>query len=152
MGEGRKRFFLVGTDYIYPRTTNAIIKGYLASKGISGRDVEERYTPFGYESWQKIVDEIAQFGERGHAAVISTVSGDANVPFFRVLAEEGIKPRSMPVMALSIGEAELPALAGVPMNGHLVAWNYLQTLDTTENRAFLAAWQKIFRWAPIDRQ
>jgi urea transport system substrate-binding protein len=138
LGEGRRRFFLVGTDYIYPRTTNAIIRGYLASKGVSDKAVAERYVPFGEDEWKKVAEEIVHFGEQGEAAVVSTVSGDANVPFFRELLAAGAKPRSIPVMALSIGEAELPALAAPSMSGHLVAWNYLQSMDTRENRDFIA--------------
>jgi urea transport system substrate-binding protein len=138
LGQGRRRFFLVGTDYIYPRTTNAIIRGYLASKGVFDKAVAERYVPFGGDEWKKIADEIVQFGERGEAAIVSTVSGDANVPFFRELLQAGVKPSSMPVMALSIGEAELPALPAASVNGQLVAWNYLQGLETPENRDFIA--------------
>jgi urea transport system substrate-binding protein len=138
LGEGRKRFFLVGTDYIYPRTTNAIIRGYLASKSVFGKAVTERYVPFGENEWKKVAEEIVQFGERGEVAIVSTVSGDANVPFFRELLRAGVKPPSAPVMALSIGEAELPALTAAAMNGQLVAWNYLQSLETPENRDFIA--------------
>jgi urea transport system substrate-binding protein len=141
LGEGRRRFFLVGTDYIYPRTTNAIIRGYLASKGVFDKAVAERYVPFGGNEWKKVAEEIAQFAEQGEAAIISTVSGDANVPFFRELVSAGVKPRSTPVMALSIGEAELPALTAASMNGHLAAWNYLQSMDTPENRDFIARWR-----------
>ncbi|HLL27394.1 MAG TPA: transporter substrate-binding protein [Xanthobacteraceae bacterium] len=141
IGTGRSRFFLVGTDYIYPRTTNAIIRGYLAAKGIAGEAVDERYVPFGGDEWKKVAEAIEEFGENGEAAIVSTVSGDANVPFFRELARAGVKPQTMPVMALSIGEAELSALATASIDGHLVAWNYLQSLDTPENHDFIARWR-----------
>jgi urea transport system substrate-binding protein len=140
MKEGRRRFFLVGSDYVYPRTTNAIIRGYLATKNVAGSDVEERYAVDG--DWTALIEEIAKFGDKGDAAIVSTLSGDANVPFYRGLARQGIKPSTVPVMSLSIGEAELPALASTGLDGHLVAWNYLQTVDTPANREFLAQWQK----------
>ncbi|MES1155725.1 MAG: transporter substrate-binding protein [Pseudorhodoplanes sp.] len=140
IGKGRNRFFLVGSDYVYPRTTNAIIRGYLAAKGI--REVEERYAGAGFDAWEKLVQEIGSFGGKGHAAIISTLSGDANVPFYRELSNNEIAPAAIPVMSLSIGEAELPALASASMNGHLVAWNYLQSVDAPENAEFLARWQK----------
>jgi urea transport system substrate-binding protein len=103
--------------------------------------VAERYVPFGGDEWKKVAEEIVQFGEHGEAAIVSTVSGDANVPFFRELLQAGVKPSSIPVMALSIGEAELPALTIASMNGQLVAWNYLQGLETPENRDFIARWR-----------
>ncbi len=140
--QGRKRFFLVGTDTVYPRTTNAILKSYLASHGISGEAVAEFYTPFNHKNWEDIVGWIHRFGTGGDAAIVTTVSGDANIYFYRELARQGITAESMPAMTLSIGEGELPAIAGPEMAGHLAAWSYLHEIDAPENRAFVGAWRK----------
>ncbi len=126
---GRKRFFLVGTDTVYPRTTNAILKSYLAAHGIAGDAVAEFYTPFNHKSWEEIVGWIHRFGEGGDAAIVTTVSGDANIYFYRELARQGITAESIPAMALSIGEGELPAIAGPEMAGHLAAWSYLHEIE-----------------------
>lgn len=139
--EGYERFFLIGSAYIYPRTTNAILCGYLASKSIAAKHVEEYYVS-DEEDWPALIDRIAAFAGKGRAAIISTLSGDANVPFYRELARRGIKPETTPVMSLSIGEAELPAFGGVNVDGQLVAWNYLQGVDTPENKELLAIWQQ----------
>jgi len=137
--QGIERFFLVGTDYIYPRTTNAILKGYLASQQVFA--VAERYTPFGLKDWCDVVEEIRRFAKVGRTAVVATVSGDANVHFFRELAEQGVNADVIPVMSLSINEAELPALMRSKISGNFVAWNYLHAFDTPENRAFIAEWR-----------
>ncbi len=134
--QGIRRFLLVGTDYIYPRITNAILKGYLASEKIMA--VTERYTALGRTNWRDVVEEIRRFAKGGRTAVVATVSGDANVHFFRELAEQGISADTIPVMSLSINELELPALMRSNVSGHYVAWNYLQAFDTPENRAFIA--------------
>ena len=138
--QGIRRFFLVGTDYIYPRTTNAVLKGYLASQGIA--DVAERYTALGQSDWRDVVDEIRRFARGGRTAVVATISGDANVHFFRELANEEITAAEIPVMSLSISETELPALRHSKVAGHFVAWNYLHAFDTPENRAFIAEWRR----------
>jgi urea transport system substrate-binding protein len=138
---GRRRFMLIGTDYVYPRTTNAILKRFLAAKGIAEKDIEEIYTDFGHRDWKAIVSRIAA-GRAGKLAVISTINGDANVYFYRELARQGIAANDVPVMAFSIGEAELETLPVKAMEGHLVAWNYLQSLTTTENARFLDAWRR----------
>jgi urea ABC transporter urea binding protein len=140
--QGYRRFFLIGTDYIYPRTTNAVLKGYLASQGVSGSDVVERYTPFGRRDWQSVVEDIRRFARGGGAAVVATVSGDANVHFFDALARQGLTAKTVPVMSLSVNEAELPALMRFNVAGHLVAWNYLHAFDRKENREFIADWRR----------
>ncbi|MGC2132359.1 MAG: transporter substrate-binding protein [Xanthobacteraceae bacterium] len=140
LGQGINRFFLVGTDYIYPRTTNAVLKGYLASKGIAA--CRERYTALGQSDWRAVVEEIRRFARGGRTAIVATVSGDANVHFFRELANQEISAGEIPVMSLSINEAELAALKHSNVSGHFVAWNYLHTFDTPENRAFIAEWRR----------
>src|SRR5580698_8567721 len=138
--QGIERFFLVGTDYIYPRTTNAILKGYLASKQVV--DVAECYTMQGQKDWRSVVEQIRRFAKGGRTAIVATVSGDANVHFFRELANQGISPSAVPVMSLSINEAELPALMRSQISGNFVAWNYLHAFETPENRAFIAEWRQ----------
>src|ERR1700722_8617073 len=138
--QGINRFFLVGTDYIYPRITNAVLKGYLASEGI--RDCAERYTARGQTDWREMVEDIRRFAKGGKTAIVTTVSGDANVHFFRELANQEVAASEIPVMSLSITEAELPALKRSNVAGHFVAWNYLHAFDTPENRAFIAEWRR----------
>jgi urea transport system substrate-binding protein len=138
--QGINRFFLVGTDYIYPRTTNAILKGYLASHRVT--DIAERYTPAGLKDWRAVVEHIRRFAKGGRTAVVATVSGDANVHFFRELAAQQVSSSVIPVMSLSINEAELPALMRSNVAGNFVAWNYLHAFDTPENRAFIAEWRR----------
>src|SRR5580692_7460706 len=139
-GQGIDRFFLVGTDYIYPRTTNAVLKGYLASEGVTA--CAERYTALGETDWRAVVEEIRRFARGGRCAIVATVSGDANVHFFRELANQEISAGEIPVMSLSINEAELAALKHSNVSGHFVAWNYLHAFDTPENRAFIAEWRR----------
>jgi urea transport system substrate-binding protein len=139
--EGRRRFFLVGTDYVYPHTTNAIIKGYLASRGIAADAISELYVPFGEKIWRETIEKMRRFGSRGDAAIVSTISGDSNVHFFREFARQGVRAQDLPVMTLSIGEAELAALAGVDMSGHLAAWSYFGSIDSAANRAFVEQWR-----------
>jgi urea transport system substrate-binding protein len=141
LDEGRRRFFLVGTDYVYPHTTNATIKGYLASRGVVADAVSELYVPFGEKIWRETIEKMRRFGSRGDAAIVSTISGDSNVHFFREFARQGIRAQDLPVMTLSIGEAELPALAGVEMDGHLAAWSYFGAIDGADNRAFIDQWR-----------
>jgi urea transport system substrate-binding protein len=140
--QGYRRFFLVGTDYIYPRTTNAVLRGYLASQGILGSDVAEHYTPFGCKDWHDVVEDIRRFARGGGAAVVATVSGDANLHFYRELERQGVTARKIPVMSLSITETELPALMRFRVAGHFVAWNYLHAFDRRENREFIADWRR----------
>jgi urea transport system substrate-binding protein len=137
---GRRRFFLVGTDYVYPRTTNAIIRNYLASRGVGAEAVDEMYTPFGERNWTDAVHRIRKFAGRD-GAIVATLSGDANVHFFRERARQGLDADILPVMSLSLGEAEMPALSERNLIGHMVAWNYLQTMDTPENGVFIDEWR-----------
>ena len=138
---GRRRFFLLGTDFIYPRTTNAIIRNYLASRGVGPDAVNELYTPFGEKAWNETVLNIRKFAGRD-GVIIATLSGDANVHFFRERARQGLDADILPVMSLSLGEAELPALHERKLIGHMVAWNYLHTLDTPENHSLIAEWRE----------
>jgi len=138
--QGIRRFFLVGTDYVYPRTTNAVLKGYLASQGVTA--VEERYTALGKADWRTVVEDIRRFARGGRTAIVATISGDANVHFFRELANQEIAAADIPVMSLSINEAELPALMRSNIGGHFVAWNYLHAFETPENRTFIADWRR----------
>ena len=140
LGLGRRRFFLLGTDYVYPRTTNAIIRSYLASNGVGADAVDEFYVPFGEKTFADTVHHIRKFAGRD-GAIIATLSGDSNVHFFRERARQGLDADILPVMSLSLGEAEMPALAERNLIGHMVAWNYLQSLDTPENQAFIAEWR-----------
>ena len=138
--QGIRRFFLVGTDYIYPRTTNAVLKGYLASHGIT--ECPERYTALGQSDWRDVIEEIRRFARGGRTAIVATISGDANMHFFRELAHQEIFASEIPVMSLSINETELPALRHSTVTGHFVAWNYLHAFETPENRAFIAEWRR----------
>jgi len=139
--EGVERWYLAGTDYVYPRTTNQILEAYLKSKGVADEDIIINYTPFGHSDWQTIVSEIASFGATGKkAAVVSTINGDANVPFYSELANQGISAEDIPVVAFSVGEEELAGFDTAPLVGHLAAWNYFMSVDTPENEEFITAW------------
>ncbi len=141
-GGSAKRFVLLGTDYVYPRTTNKILRAFLNSKGVADADIMENYTPFGHSDWQTIVTQVKQFASAGKkTAVISTINGDANVPFYKELANQGVKATDIPVVAFSVGEEELAGLDAAPLVGHLAAWNYFMSVDTPENKAFIAKWQ-----------
>jgi urea transport system substrate-binding protein len=141
LAAGRRRFFLLGTDYIYPRTTNAIIRNYLGSRGIGPDAVEELYTPFGEKNWRDAVQHIRKFSGRD-GVTIATLSGDSQVHFFRERGRQGLDADILPVMSLSLGEAELPALSERKLVGHMVAWNYLHTMDTPENHALIQEWRE----------
>ena len=140
IGLGRRRFFLLGTDYVYPRITNAIIRNYLVSRGVGADAVDELYVPFGETAFGDTAQRIRKFAGRD-GAIIATLSGDSNVHFFRERARQGLDADILPVMSLSLGEAELPALAERNLVGHMVSWNYLQNIDTPENRAFVQEWR-----------
>ena len=141
--EGVERWVLAGTDYVYPRTTNKILEAYLMSKGVKSEDIMINYTPFGHSDWQTIVSDIKAFGSAGKkTAVVSTINGDANVPFYKELGNAGIKAEDIPVVAFSVGEEELAGLDTAPLVGHLTAWNYFQSVDTPENADFIAKWQE----------
>jgi urea transport system substrate-binding protein len=139
---GHRRFFLVGSDHIYSRTTNAVLKGYLASLGIVGDMIAERYVPAEFADWRGLVEDIRRFAKSKHAAIVATITGDANLHFFRELARQRVTADTIPVMSLSINEAELPALMRSNVAGHMVAWNYLHAIDRKENRAFIADWRR----------
>jgi len=136
-GGGAKRFFLLGTDYVYPRTTNKILRSFLHSKGVADKDIEEVYTPFGYSDYQTIVSDIKKFSAGGKTAVVSTINGDSNVPFYKELANQGIKATDIPVIAFSVGEEELRGIDTKPLVGQLAAWNYFQSLDNPTNKKFV---------------
>ncbi len=137
-----QRWVLAGTDYVYPRTTNKILEAYLKSKGVKQEDIMINYTPFGHSDWQTIVADIKKFGSAGKkTAVVSTINGDANVPFYKELGNQGIKATDIPVVAFSVGEEELAGIDTKPLLGHLAAWNYFQSVKDPENEKFIKAWQ-----------
>src|SRR5438309_1580875 len=137
-----KRWVLAGTDYVYPRTTNKILEAYLKSKGVKQEDIMINYTPFGHSDWQTIVADIKKFGSAGKkTAVVSTINGDANVPFYKELGNAGVKATDIPVVAFSVGEEELAGIDTKPLVGHLAAWNYFQSIDNPDNKAFIAKWK-----------
>ncbi|MBW8639276.1 urea ABC transporter substrate-binding protein [Hoeflea sp. WL0058] len=140
--EGVERWVLAGTDYVYPRTTNKILEAYLKDKGVAEEDIMINYTPFGHSDWQTIVSDIKAFGSEGKkTAVVSTINGDANVPFYKELGNQGIEATDIPVVAFSVGEEELAGLDTAPLVGHLAAWNYFQSVDTPENAEFIETWK-----------
>ena len=140
--EGVERWVLAGTDYVYPRTTNKILEAYLQAKGVAAEDIMINYTPFGHSDWQTIVADIKAFGSAGKkTAVVSTINGDANVPFYKELGNAGIKAEDIPVVAFSVGEEELAGIDTAPLVGHLAAWNYFQSVDVPVNAEFIAAWK-----------
>jgi urea transport system substrate-binding protein len=137
-----RRFVLEGTDYVYRRTSNKIIRAFLKTKGVKDEDIMENYTPFGFSDWQTEVAAIKRFGSSGKkTAVISTINGDANVPFYKELGNQGVKATDIPVMAFSVGEEELAGLDTKPLVGHLAAWSYFQSVNTPENKEFIAKWR-----------
>ena len=140
-GEAR-RIALLGTDYVYPRTTNRILRAFLNSKGIADADIMEEYTPFGHSDWQGIVARVKRFaGEGKRTAIVSTINGDANVPFYRELGNQGIKAEDIPSVAFSVGEEELAGIDTKPLVGHLAAWNYFMSVNNPANTEFKNQWQ-----------
>ena len=138
---GIERWVLAGTDYVYPRTTNRILEAYLKSNGVEDADIMINYTPFGHSDWQSIVAEIKRFGSAGKAtAVVSTINGDANVPFYNELSNQQVSAEDIPVVAFSVGEEELSGIDTRNLVGHLSAWNYFMSVDTPENEAFIENW------------
>jgi urea transport system substrate-binding protein len=143
---GVKRWVLAGTDYVYPRTTNKILEAYLLSKGVKKSDIMINYTPFGHSDWQNIVSDIKKFGAQGKkTGVVSTINGDANVPFYKELGNQGISAEDIPVVAFSVGEEELSGIDTKPLVGHLAAWNYFESVSAPENAAFIKTWKKFTR-------
>jgi urea transport system substrate-binding protein len=139
-GGGAKRFVLLGTDYVYPRTTNKILRSFLLSKGIPNKDIDEVYTPFGHSDYQTIVANIKKFSQGGKTAVISTINGDSNVPFYKELGNAGLKAKDVPVIAFSVGEEELRGVDAKPLVGHLAAWNYFMSVKSPANDEFKKQW------------
>ncbi|MDR1975969.1 MAG: urea ABC transporter substrate-binding protein [Campylobacteraceae bacterium] len=143
---GVKRWVLAGTDYVYPRTTNKILETYLKSKGVKSEDILINYTPFGHSDWQSIVSDIKKFGSTGKkTAVVSTINGDANVPFYKELANQGVNADNIPVIAFSVGEEELAGVDTKPLVGHLAAWNYFQSVKSPANTAFIKSWKAFIK-------
>lgn len=140
-GGSAKRFVLLGTDYVYPRTTNRILRAFLKSKGIADADIMEEYTPFGHSDYQSIIARIKQFSAQGKkTAVVSTINGDSNVPFYRELGNQGLKATDVPVVAFSVGEEELRGVDTRPLVGHLAAWNYFMSIKSPANDEFTKKW------------
>lgn len=151
MGKGggnAKRWFLVGTDYVYPRTTNKILRAFLKSKGVAEKDIEEVYTPFGHSDYQTIVANIKKFAAGGRTAVVSTINGDSNVPFYKELGNQGLKAKDVPVVAFSVGEEELRGIDTKPLVGHLAAWNYFMSVKSPENDKFIKSYKT---WAAANK-
>ncbi|MES1952760.1 urea ABC transporter urea binding protein [Salinisphaera sp. S4-8] len=140
---GVERWVLLGTDYVYPRTTNKILKQYLMDQGVAESDIMINYTPFGHSDWQSIVARVKAFGSVGKkTAVVSTINGDANVPFYKELANQQISAADIPVVAFSVGEQELSGISTAPLVGHLAAWNYFESIDTPANEQFIKHWHE----------
>jgi len=143
---GVKRWVLEGTDYVYPRTTNKILEAYLLAKGVKPADISINYTPFGFSDWQSRVAAIKKFGSTGvKTAVVSTINGDANVPFYKELGNQKISAEDIPVVAFSVGEEELSGLDTKPLVGELAAWNYFESINTPANKAFIAQWHAFIK-------
>ncbi|MBK7543022.1 MAG: urea ABC transporter substrate-binding protein [Candidatus Competibacteraceae bacterium] len=141
-----KRWVLAGTDYVYPRTTNKILEAYLKAKGVKAEDILINYTPFGHSDWQSIVAEIKKFGSAGKkTAVVSTINGDANVPFYKELGNQGVSAKDIPVVAFSVGEEELSGIDTKPLVGHLAAWNYFMSIQDKANDAFIKDWHAFIK-------
>ena len=143
---GVKRWVLEGTDYVYPRTTNKILEAYLKLKGVKPEDISINYTPFGYSDWQTRVAAIKRFGSTGKkTAVVSTINGDANVPFYKELGNQKISAEDIPVVAFSVGEEELSGVDTKPLVGELAAWNYFESINTPANKAFIQRWHTFIK-------
>ena len=145
-GGAAKRWVLEGTDYVYPRTTNKILEAFLKAKGVAAEDIRINYTPFGYSDWQTEVAAIKQFAAAGKkTAVVSTINGDANVPFYKELSNAGIKASDIPVVAFSVGEEELAGIDTKNLVGHLAAWNYFQSVKNPTNDGFIKQWKEFIK-------
>ncbi len=140
-GGGAKRWVLLGTDYVYPRTTNKILRYFLKEKKVAEADIMEKYTPFGHSDYQTIVSDIKKFAAGKPTAGVSTINGDSNVPFYKELANQGLKAQDIPVVAFSVGEEELRGIDAKPLVGHLAAWNYFMSIENAENKRFIDQWK-----------
>jgi urea transport system substrate-binding protein len=138
---GCKKFYLLGTDYVFPRTANKVLKAYLKKMGVPDANIIEEYTPFHHQDYQSIVAKLKKFAASGDACVMSTINGDSNVPFYKEFANQGLTAEDCPIMAFSVAEDELRAMDVPPLVGHLAAWNYFQSIDTPENRKFVQAFK-----------
>ncbi|AEX21858.1 MULTISPECIES: urea ABC transporter substrate-binding protein [Vibrio] len=146
LDQGVERWVLAGTDYVYPRTTNKILEAYLKEKGVAEADIMINYTPFGHSDWQSIVSDIKKFGSTGKkTAVVSTINGDANVPFYKELGNQGISADDIPVVAFSVGEEELSGMDTSALVGHLAAWNYFMSVESDVNDEFIEKWHKFIK-------
>ncbi|MDP5252797.1 urea ABC transporter substrate-binding protein [Vibrio sp. HB161653] len=144
--QGVERWVLAGTDYVYPRTTNKILESYLKEKGVAESDIMVNYTPFGHSDWQSIVSDIKKFGSSGKkTAVVSTINGDANVPFYKELGNQGVSADEIPVVAFSVGEEELSGMDTSALEGHLAAWNYFMSVESDQNDEFIEQWHKFIK-------
>jgi urea transport system substrate-binding protein len=141
-GGGFKKFYLLGTDYVFPRTANKVLKAFLKSKGVPDENIMEEYTPFHHQDYQTIVGKIKKFSGGGKACVLSTINGDSNVPFYKEFANQGLKSSDCPIMAFSVAEDELRAMDVPPLVGHLACWNYFQSINTPENKKFVMAFKE----------
>ena len=137
-GGSKKKFYLLGTDYVFPRTANKVLKAYLLSKGVPPQNIVEEYTPFGFSDYQTIVSKIKDFAKDGDACVLSTINGDSNVPFYKEFAAQGLTADQCPIMAFSVAEDELRSMDTEKLVGHLACWNYFQSIDTPANKKFVA--------------
>ena len=152
-GGSAKRFVLLGTDYVYPRTTNKILRAFLKSKGVADADIMEEYTPFGHSDYQTIIAKIKKFASEGKkTAVVSTINGDSNVPFYKELGNQGLKAKDVPVVAFSVGEEELRGVDTKPLVGHLAAWNYFMSIKNPTNAAFIKQWSEYAKAKKIPGQ
>ncbi len=143
---GVERWVLAGTDYVYPRTTNRVLEAYLKDKGVAAADIMINYTPFGHSDWQSIIAQIKTFGSSGKkTAVVSTINGDANVPFYKELGNQGVSAEDIPVVAFSVGEEELSGIDTTPLVGHLAAWNYFMSIESDVNDEFIGEWTKFIK-------
>ena len=136
-GGSKKKFYLLGTDYVFPRTANKILKAFLLAKGVPEQNIVEEYTPFGHADYQTIVGKIKKFSEAGDACVLSTINGDSNVPFYKEFANQKLTADKCPIMAFSVAEDELRSMETEFLSGHLAAWNYFQSINTPENKKFV---------------
>ncbi len=136
-GGSKKKFYLLGTDYVFPRTANKILKAFLLAKGVPEQNIVEEYTPFGHADYQTIVGKIKKFSEAGDACVLSTINGDSNVPFYKEFANQKLTADKCPIMAFSVAEDELRSMEAEFLSGHLAAWNYFQSINTPENKKFV---------------
>ncbi|MDB5290424.1 MAG: urtA [Phycisphaerales bacterium] len=141
-GGSKTKFYLLGTDYVFPRTANKVLKAFLLAKGIPASSIAEEYTPFGHSDYQTIVAKVKDFAKDGDACVLSTINGDSNVPFYKEFANQGLTAEKCPIMAFSVAEDELRSMETEKLVGHLAAWNYYQAIDTAENKAFVESFKK----------